>query len=90
MKAFATKVLIGLIALNCFLAISGQSLTAEMRRIIAHYRVKSPLVSEAAFHSHALSQPRIYCCRSTQKFTADEEQRVVQRYHACWTVLKER
>jgi hypothetical protein len=40
-------------------------------------------------HSQALSEPRIYCCRSNQKFSADEERRVLLRYHAVWTVLRE-
>jgi hypothetical protein len=31
-------------------------------------------------HSRALSQPRLYGCRSTQKFSADEERRVPRRY----------
>jgi hypothetical protein len=44
---------------------------------------------QLSIHSGALSEPRIYCCRSTQKFTADEEQRVLLRYHAVWTVLKD-
>ena len=44
---------------------------------------------QLSIHSSALSQPRVYCCRSTQKFTADEEQRVLLRYHAVWTVLRE-
>lgn len=39
--------------------------------------------------SSALSQRRVYCCRSTQKFTAEEERRIVQRYHSVWTVLSE-
>ncbi|MGC9940649.1 MAG: hypothetical protein ABSE48_02375 [Verrucomicrobiota bacterium] len=39
-------------------------------------------------YSRALSEPRIYCCRSTQKFTEDEERRVLLRYHAIWTVFK--
>jgi hypothetical protein len=45
---------------------------------------------QLSIHSLALSQPRIYCCRSTQTFTADEERRVLLRYHAVWTVLSER
>jgi hypothetical protein len=44
---------------------------------------------QLSIHSRALSQARLYCCRSTQKFTADEERRVVQRYHGYWTVLRE-
>ena len=40
-------------------------------------------------HSGALNPPRIYCCRSTQTFTADEEQRVLLKYHGFWVVLKE-
>jgi len=44
---------------------------------------------QLSIHSRALSEPRIYCCRSTQKFTADEEQRVVLRYHSVWTVLRD-
>ena len=44
---------------------------------------------QLSIHSRALSQPRLYCCRSTQKFTADEEQRVLRRYHSFWTVLRE-
>ena len=44
---------------------------------------------QLSIHSRALSEPRVYCCRSTQKFTADEEQRVLLRYHAVWTVLRD-
>ena len=44
---------------------------------------------QLSIHSRALSEPRVYCCRSTQKFTADEEERVLLRYHATWTVLRE-
>jgi hypothetical protein len=40
-------------------------------------------------HSHALQQPRLYCCRSNQKFTQAEERRILFRYHGIWTVLKE-
>ena len=45
---------------------------------------------QLSIHSRALAEPRIYFCRSTQKFTADEEQRVLLRYHAVWTVLREK
>ncbi len=38
---------------------------------------------QLSIHSHALHEPRVYCCRSTHRFTADEEQRVVLRYHGC-------
>jgi hypothetical protein len=44
---------------------------------------------QLSIYSRALSESRIYCCRSTQKFTADEERRVLLRYHAVWTVLRE-
>ncbi len=44
---------------------------------------------QLSIHSRALSEPRIYCCRSTQKFSADEEQRVVLRYQSVWTVLRD-
>lgn len=40
-------------------------------------------------YSHALSKPRIYCCRSSQKFSAEEERKVVLRYHGVWTVIRE-
>ncbi|MGD0812460.1 MAG: hypothetical protein ABSA83_02555 [Verrucomicrobiota bacterium] len=32
-------------------------------------------------HSRALSQPRLYCCRSSQQFTAEEARRIVLRCH---------
>lgn len=38
--------------------------------------------------SHALPQARLYCSRSDDQFTPEEEQRVVLRYHGMWTVLK--
>ena len=44
---------------------------------------------QLSIHSSTLSQRRVYCCRSTQKFTTDEERRVLLRYHAVWTVLRE-
>lgn len=39
--------------------------------------------------SRALAEPRRYCCRSTQQFTDREAQRILLRYHAVWTVLRE-
>jgi hypothetical protein len=38
--------------------------------------------------STALAPPRIYCCRSDGKYTTEEEQRVIQRYHGTWVVLR--
>ena len=43
---------------------------------------------QLALTSHALSQPRVYCCRSNPIFSAEEEHRVVQRYHGVWTVMR--
>lgn len=40
-------------------------------------------------HSRALSDERIYCCRSTQTFTPAEAKRIIRQYHSVWTVLKE-
>lgn len=45
---------------------------------------------QLSIHSRTLSQPRLYCCRSTQTFTPDEERRVLLRYHSVWTVLRAR
>jgi len=42
-----------------------------------------------SIHSHVLSPPRLYCYRSTQKFTADEEKRILSRSHDMLTVLRE-
>lgn len=44
---------------------------------------------EFEVHSTALSPARFYVCRSDQKYTPDEEKRVLLRYHAYWTVLRE-
>lgn len=44
---------------------------------------------QLSIHSRALSQPRLYCCRSSQQFTAEEARRIVLRYHGIWTVLRE-
>ena len=44
---------------------------------------------QLSIHSRALSPPRLYCCRSSQKFTADEDRRVLLRYHGVWTVLRD-
>lgn len=41
-----------------------------------------------SLYSTALDPPRLYCCRSDRKFSAAEELRVIQRYHATWVVLR--
>ena len=45
---------------------------------------------QLSIHSSILSQPRVYCCRSNQKYTSDEERRILFRFHTVWTVLTER
>ena|ERR1041385_2371622 len=45
---------------------------------------------QLSIHSRSVSEPRVYCCRSTQKFTPDEKRRVLGRYHAVWTVLRDK
>jgi hypothetical protein len=40
-------------------------------------------------HSRALEPPRLYCCRSDNKYTAEEEKRILLRYHAVWVVLRD-
>lgn len=42
---------------------------------------------ELSIHSLALSQPRLYLCRSTQEFTAEETRRMIIRYHGTWVVF---
>jgi hypothetical protein len=44
---------------------------------------------QLAMHSRALDQPRVYCCRSTQDYSADEQRRMLGKYHGCWVVLTE-
>jgi hypothetical protein len=56
---------------------------------VEYSTMQSDKAWQLCIHSRALSKPRVYCCRSTQHFTADEERRVVLRYHAIWTVLQE-
>jgi hypothetical protein len=40
-------------------------------------------------HSTALESPRTYFCRSSDRYTAEEEKRVILRYHATWVVLRD-
>jgi len=40
-------------------------------------------------HSTALEPPRAYVCRSSDKYTDDEEQRLILRYHVVWVVLRD-
>ena len=42
---------------------------------------------ELVIHSGALSQRRLYICRSTQLFTPDETRRIILQYHSTWTVF---
>jgi hypothetical protein len=42
---------------------------------------------ELVIRSRALSQPRLYICRSTQHFTPDETGRIILQYHSTWTVF---
>jgi len=49
MRAFALTALLGVIALNCFLAYSGHALSEDMRRVAVHDGVKLSVLSEAAF-----------------------------------------
>ena len=49
MKGFALTGLFGLAVLNCFLAVSGQALAREMRRVALHDGVKLSALSDAAF-----------------------------------------
>jgi hypothetical protein len=44
---------------------------------------------EFRLHSKALSPTRFYVSRSDQKYTTEEESRVLLRYHVVWTVLRE-
>jgi len=54
------------------------------------YRViKDGKAWELRLHSSALSPSRFYVSRSDQKYSAEEESRVLLRYHAVWTVLRE-
>jgi len=49
MRAFTLTALLGVVALNCFLAYSGHSLSEGMRRVAIHDGVKLSVLSEAAF-----------------------------------------
>lgn len=40
-------------------------------------------------HSVALNPPRSYYCRSNDKYTAEEEARMIIRFHGRWVVLKD-
>ncbi len=40
-------------------------------------------------HSLALNPPRSYYCRSSDKYTAEEEARMIIRFHGRWVVLKD-
>ena len=42
---------------------------------------------ELVIHSRALLHPRLYICRSTQKFTPEETRRIIIHYHDTWTVF---
>ena len=42
---------------------------------------------ELVIHSRALPQPRLYICRSTQHFTAEEKRRLLLYYHFTWAVF---
>jgi len=42
-----------------------------------------------SIRSCTLSQPRLYCYRPTQKFTPDEENRILNTRHDMLTVLRE-
>jgi hypothetical protein len=44
---------------------------------------------QLSLHSTALDPPRLYCCRSSNKYTAEEEKRVILRYHGVWVVLRD-
>ena len=44
---------------------------------------------QLSLHSTVLDPPRLYCCRSSNKYTAEEEKRVLMRYHSVWVVLKD-
>lgn len=46
-------------------------------------------VWQLTMHSRALPTPRLYRCRSTQKYTADEQRRILGKYHGYWTVMTE-
>jgi hypothetical protein len=43
---------------------------------------------QLSIHNRALSPPRLYCCRSSHQFTAEEKQRILIQYHS-WTVLRD-
>ena len=49
MRAFALVALLGIVALNCFLAYSGQSLAQDMGRVVTHDGIKLTVLSKAAF-----------------------------------------
>ena len=49
MRAFALTALLGLVALNCFLAYSGRTLARDMHRVVVHDGVKLSVLSESAF-----------------------------------------
>jgi len=44
---------------------------------------------QLTMHSRALDVPRLYCCRSTQAYSEEEQRRILGRYHGYWTVLIE-
>ena len=44
---------------------------------------------QLSLHSTALDPPRVYCCRSNNKYTTEEEKRVLLRYHFFWFVLRD-
>ena len=44
---------------------------------------------QLSLHSTALDPPRLYWCRSSNKYTAEEEKRVLLRYHSVWVVLRD-
>lgn len=53
------------------------------------YKVIGSNIWELSLHSKALGDRRNYCCRSNQKFSAEEEARVILEYHGIWVVLRE-
>ena len=44
---------------------------------------------ELAIHSTTLRKPRVYSCRSNGEYTAEEQSKIVLRYHGLWCVLEE-
>ena len=49
MRAFALTALLGIVALNCFLAFSGQILAQDTNRVAVHDGVTPSTLSKAAF-----------------------------------------